>query len=166
MAGRKKTTGKDEPKRKPGRPSGYRPEFDAQAAKLCRLGATDRDIADFFGVSEQTINAWKLRNPSFLEALTRSKDEFDSQVERSLFQRALGYSHKAVKMFQAGGEVISKDYTEHYPPDTTACIFWLKNRQKDKWRDKPDDDGDDTTPTPVKVTVEVKDARRPGGGDE
>ena len=166
MAGRKQTTGKDEAKRKPGRPSGYRPEYDAQAIKLCRLGATDKELADFFGVADSTLSLWKLKHPSFSEALTRSKDEFDAQVERALFQRALGYSHKAVKMFQAGGEVITQDYVEHYPPDTTACIFWLKNRQKDKWRDKPEGGDDDTPPTPVKVTVEVRDARKPGGGDE
>jgi hypothetical protein len=145
-----------------GRPTKYKPEFVRQAAKFCRLGATDRDLADLFEVSEATLNTWKLKYPEFLEALKRSKDELDAQVERSLFQRAMGYSHKATKMFQAGGAVISADYIEHYPPDPTSMIFWLKNRQTEKWRDKPDaGDPDEGEAKPVKVVVEVRDARKP-----
>lgn len=146
---------------RPGRPSKYQPAFDKQAEKLCRLGATDRDIADFFEVSETTLNNWKLRYPSFLESLKRSKDEADALVEQSLFRRATGYTHPAVKFFQAGGEILQKAYVEHYPPDATSMIFWLKNRQPDKWRDKRDggDDGDGD-PAPVSVTVNVVDGRK------
>lgn len=149
-------------KKKAGRPSMYRVAFNAQAEKLCRLGATDRDIADFFGVSETTLNNWKLKHPALLESLKRGKDEVDALVEQSLFRRATGYTHPATKFFQAGGGILQQDYVEHYPPDATSMIFWLKNRQPDRWRDKREGgDGDDEAPPPVKIEVMVRDGRKP-----
>lgn len=144
-----------------GRPSKYQATFPKQAEKLCRLGATDRDIAGFFEVSEATLNNWKLRHPEFLESLKRGKDEVDALVEQSLFRRAMGYTHPAVKFFQAGGAIMQKEYVEHYPPDTTACIFWLKNRKAEAWRANPDPGDDADEPTPVKVEIMVRDARKP-----
>ena len=127
-------------RQKRGRPTDYRPEYAEQAERLCRLlGATDKDLAEFFGKSEQTINAWKKTQPEFLEALKRGKMLSDANVADKLYQRAMGYSHDAVKIMVVGGEVQQVPYIEHYPPDTTACIFWLKNRQREKWRDKPED---------------------------
>jgi hypothetical protein len=60
----------------------------------------------------------------------------DAEVAEKLFKRATGYSHDAVKIFNDQGAPLQVPYTEHYPPDTTACIFWLKNRRPDLWRDK------------------------------
>ena len=125
-----------------GRPSSYKPEYAKQAAKLCKLGATDREMADFFGVVESTLNLWKLDFPEFSESLKLAKGEADARVEKSLYRRALGYSHDAVKIFHDQNGTTEVPYTEHYPPDTTACIFWLKNRKPGEWRDKIDvDDG-------------------------
>ena len=124
-----------------GRPSKYKPEFCEQAAKLCKLGATDRELADFFEVREQTITNWKTQYPEFLGSLKRAKQESDDRVEQSLYRRALGYSHDAVKiLLTKDGDVYREEYVEHYPPDTVACIFWLKNRRPDQWRDKFDID--------------------------
>lgn len=120
------------------RPSRYKAEYAEQAEKLCRLGATDRELADFFGVTEQTVNNWKRDHPEFFESLKRGKVLADAEVADKLFKRATGYSHPAVKIFNDQGTPLEVPYTEHYPPDTTAAIFWLKNRQKDKWRDKID----------------------------
>lgn len=103
------------------------------------MGATDRDIADFFEVSESTLNNWKLKHPAFLESLKRSKDEADALVEQSLFRKATGYTHASEKVFQFQGEIVRADTVEHYAPDTTAMIFWLKNRQPDRWRDRRED---------------------------
>ncbi|ARW09993.1 MULTISPECIES: hypothetical protein [Acetobacter] len=135
-----------------GRPSKYQEGFAEQARKLCLLGATDQDLADFFEVSEQTINAWKSAHPEFLESIKKGKDLADAEVADRLFQRALGYSHKAVKIFNDQGRPLVVDYEEHYPPDTAAGIFWLKNRQKDKWRDKitQEHSGPDGGPIEVK----------------
>jgi hypothetical protein len=119
-----------------GRPSEFLPEYVDQAAKLCRLGAINADLADFFDVSEVTINAWKKAHPEFLKSINDAKSEADALVERSLYQRAIGYSHDAVKIFNNNGAALVVPYVEHYPPSDVACMFWLKNRRKEDWKDK------------------------------
>lgn len=120
------------------RPSKYRKEFAEQATKLCRLGATDADMAEFFGVSESTINNWKNDHPEFLEALKSGKVEADATVADRLYQRAIGFQHEDVKVFMHEGAPVLVPLVKHYAPDTTAAIFWLKNRRPDLWRDKQD----------------------------
>lgn len=119
-----------------GRPSKYKPEFAKQAAKLCALGATDADLADFFDVNTSTIWRWTGRYEEFCNALKTAKEQADERVERSLYQRAVGFEHDAVKIMQYEGQPVIVPYREKVAPDTTACIFWLKNRRKDQWRDK------------------------------
>lgn len=123
---------------KGGRPSKYKPEYVEQAHKLCLLGATDAQLADFFQVNEDTINEWKKVHQDFSESLKQGKFEADSTVAQKLFHRATGYTHPAVKIFAdpKTGTKMKVEYEEHYAPDTTACIFWLKNRQPAMWRDK------------------------------
>lgn len=123
-----------------GRPSGFKAEFVQQGQKLAEMGATDREVADFFGVSERTINRWQHDFPDFCRSLKMGKEAADDRVEKSLYRRAIGYSHDAVKIFadpKSGSEKIVK-FVENYPPDTTACIFWLKNRRREQWRDRQD----------------------------
>lgn len=134
----KKSPKKAEPKSEPaknGRPSSYKPEYATQAAKLCKLGATDSDLADFFDVSTRTIANWQGRYSEFLQALKSGKTEADDRVERSLYQKAVGYEYDAVKIFNANGSPMVVPYRERVQPDTTAAIFWLKNRRADQWRD-------------------------------
>lgn len=119
-----------------GRPTKYKSEYAEQARKLCLLGATDIQVADFFGVCEKTIYIWKKEHPKFLQSLKEGKDTNDAKVERSLLERATGYCHPEEKIFNNNGEIVRAETTKHYPPDTTAAIFWLKNRQPEKWRDK------------------------------
>lgn len=126
---------KGKPK-KLGRPSQYRREYNLQARKLCKLGAIDEDLADFFKVSVVTLNAWKKRYPSFLKSLKAGKQDPDDQVEQALLQRALGYEHDEDKIFNADGIPLIVPTVKHYPPDTAACFIWLKNRQPGDWRDK------------------------------
>lgn len=120
------------------RPSSYKPEYAGQASKLCELGATDSELADFFGVDERTVNNWKTSHPEFFQSLKAGKALADDRVERSLYQRAVGYTHDAVKIVADAktGESLAVPFREHYPPDTTAAIFWLKNRRSSEWRDK------------------------------
>ena len=119
-----------------GRPSSYKPEYAVQAGKLCKLGATDRELADFFEVAESTLNNWKLEFSEFSESLKRGKEESDERVEQSLYRRAVGYSFDSEKIFNDKDEgIIRAETVEHVPPDVTACIFWLKNRRPDVWRD-------------------------------
>jgi DNA-binding XRE family transcriptional regulator len=129
---------------KAGRPSLYRREYDEQAYKLCLLGATDAKLADFFGVSEQTVNAWKTEVPTFLESITRGKEIADAEIAEALFHRAKGYSHdeediRTVALGAGGGsEIVKTPTVKHYPPDTQAASLWLRNRQPKLWRDKVD----------------------------
>ncbi|WP_343225927.1 helix-turn-helix domain-containing protein [Luteolibacter marinus] len=119
-----------------GRPSRYREEFAEQARKLCRLGATDKELAEFFGVDVATLNRWKQRHAEFCESLKDGKCQADAEVADRLFKRATGYSHEDTKILQNNGAPVIVPTVKHYPPDTVACIFWLKNRRPDLWRDK------------------------------
>lgn len=119
-----------------GRPTKFEQAYVAQAEKLCRLGATDVQLADFFEVHVDTIYEWKKQHPDFLEATKAGKAQADQMVEQALFQRAIGYSHKETKLFCHEGAIVAEDIVKHHPPETTACIFWLKNRKPDQWRDK------------------------------
>jgi hypothetical protein len=131
------------PKKNPvGRPSAYKQAFAEQAYKLCLLGAIDADMADFFGIGEATINRWKLAHPEFRESIKRGKMNADANVAEALHKRAIGYSHPDVHISNYQGEITITNITKHYPPDTAAMIFWLKNRQPDKWREKFEMDHD------------------------
>lgn len=118
------------------RPTKYQLSYPAQAEKLCKLGATDIEIADFFGVDKATINRWKAEYPEFCASVKSGKGMADERVERSLFARAIGYEHDDVDIRVIEGKVVQTAIRKHYPPDSTAGIFWLKNRRGELWRDK------------------------------
>lgn len=141
----------DEPQRGRGRPPKYKDTFAAQAAKLCQLGATDPDLADFFGVCIRTIERWRSEHPEFCRSVKEAKEAADARVERSLYQRATGYSYEATKIMQYEGSPVIVPYREHCPPDTAAMIFWLKNRKKVDWRDRIEHTGEDGGPLTVKI---------------
>lgn len=124
--------------KKPGRPSGYKPEFAKQVSHLAQLGATDQEVADFFEVDVRTIYRWKHSHEEFCQALKAGKDVADDRVERSLYQKAIGYEQDEVKIFMPAGadEPVYAPYRAKIAPDTTAGIFWLKNRRSQDWRDK------------------------------
>jgi hypothetical protein len=152
-----------EPTKQKGRPSKFNSIDSKQVEALASRGWTDAEMSSFFGVSEVTWNAWKKKHPEFLKSLKDWKLEADDRVERSLFERACGYSHKEDKIFKPAGEKPTIVPTiKHYAPDSTACIFWLKNRKRDQWRDKPDDvQEDEHGQAPVAVNIEVVDGRKP-----
>jgi hypothetical protein len=131
-----------------GRPTDYREEYCEQAEKLCKLGATDKELADFFDVAESTINEWKLAHAEFSESLKKGKTLADANVADRLYQRAMGFEHDSEEIKVIDGSIERVEVRKVYPPDTVAAIFWLKNRQKKKWRDKTetgltDSDGND-----------------------
>lgn len=117
------------------RPSKYKPEFAAQATKLCALGATDSQLADFFEVAVSTISLWKVEHSEFSEALKMAKGEADSKVEQSLYRRAMGYECDEVDIRVIANVLVQTPIRKIYPPDTTAAIFWLKNRRPGDWRE-------------------------------
>lgn len=141
-------------KNKGGRPTKFDSSFIEQAYNYCCLGADDKKLAEFFGVCKATINGWKHEHPKFLDSIKSGKDKFDlDKVEGALIHRALGYSHKEVKTATHEGKITDvQEFDKHYPPDTTALIFWLKNRNPERWRDKHDVD--------VKTTIDSEQQRR------
>jgi len=118
------------------RPTKYKEEYNEQAYKLALLGATDKDIADIFDVNEDTINEWKKTKDGFSESLKRGKAQADAKIAQSLYHRALGYSHPDTDIKVIQNEIVTTSIIKHYPPDTTAAIFWLKNRKPEQWRDR------------------------------
>lgn len=143
-----------------GRPTDYDPTFAVQAKKLCRLGATDGELAEFFGVSTRTIHRWKHIHDDFCHSIRSGKEKADERVERSLYQKAVGYDFTEqqavkIKVDQHKEEVEVVNVERHAPADTTAAIFWLKNRRKNDWRDKHDHEvsGVDGDPIEIKATA-------------
>jgi hypothetical protein len=137
-----------------GRPTKYEVKFNKQVEKLCKLGATDKELADFFEVAESTLNLWKLEHPKFSESIKKGKMFADANVADSLYRRATGYSCPDTDIKVINDEIIKTPLIKHYPPDTPAAIFWLKNRQKGKWRDKiehglTDGEGNDLPPVTI-----------------
>lgn len=103
-----------------------------------RDGLTDEQIAKNIGISRSTLNVWKDRYSDISDALKKGKDVIDRQVENALLKRALGYEYEEVKEKFEDGVITERTVTKkEVVPDTTAQIFWLKNRKPDKWRDKP-----------------------------
>ena len=123
-------------KRKVGRPTDFRPEYCEQAEKLCLLGATDEDMANFFSTSVVTLNAWKKDHPEFLKALKAGKEDADMAVAKSLYRKAIGYSRIVEKVVGTGENQQVVPVEIFFEPDTTSAIFWLKNRRRSHWRDK------------------------------
>ena len=122
---------------KMGRPSKFDKVDMKQVEKLVLAGFTDVQLSDFFGVSEKTWNNWKEAHENFFQSLKNWKLEADHRVERSLYERACGYKCKDTKFATHEGVITdAKEYIKEYAPDTTACIFWLKNRNQRDWRDK------------------------------
>jgi len=107
-----------------------------QARFLAEKGCTDVEMAGFFEVSEKTLNTWKKEHPDFMEALRNGKAVADDKVQNALFQRAIGYSHPDTHVSIHQGVPTLTPITKHLPPETTAAIFWLKNRRPSEWRDK------------------------------
>ena len=107
-----------------------------------RLGLIDEDLAKNMEISTKTLYEWKNKYSKIREALTYAKAKADAIVENALYKRAIGYSYDEVTQERrktADGKgyemVVTKVITKFVVPDTTAQIYWLKNRKPDMWRD-------------------------------
>ena len=104
-----------------------------------REGLTDEQIAGKMGIHRDTLNEWKKKYSDISDTLKRGKEVVDFQVENALLKRALGYEYEEVSEKYELGTLTEKKVTKkQVVPDTTAQIFWLKNRRPDKWKDKQD----------------------------
>lgn len=105
-----------------------------------RDGLTDEQLADKMGCGVRTLYEWKEKYPQISRALKKGKDLVDIQVENALLKRALGYDYQEEKIERSDKDGVKVVQTiKHVPGDTTAQIFWLKNRRPNVWRGKPDD---------------------------
>jgi hypothetical protein len=158
-------------KKKQGVKTLYKKEFDELAYKLTLLGGTDKDIAEFFGVTETCINNWKLRHKSFIESIKKGKDLADSDVVVSLNKRARGYEVEETTTAYLGEQTdegtgkitkllkITKT-KKHIPPDAIACFYWLNNRQKKNWKNKHEVTGPDGGPIQLSMTDLLKSEKK------
>jgi hypothetical protein len=121
-----------------GRPSKYDSIDLEQVRKLAEKGWTDAEMANFFDVNPDTWHEWKKAHPEFSESLKDWKQFADDRVERSLYERAIGYQHphEEIMMAQKTGQPVVVKTIKHFAPDPTSMIFWLKNRKPKEWRDK------------------------------
>ncbi len=147
-------------KRGRGRPTKFTRAYLEAIFDLALLGKTEPEMAEALGVTRQTLNNWRKTQPGFFDACTRGKEIADARVARSLYERALGYSHSEIVITTYQGEVTKTRVTKHYPPDTNAASLWLRNRQPARWRAQPDPADGTDAPPPVSVTVKVEDGRR------
>jgi hypothetical protein len=131
-------------KNKAGRPPKYKKCFNEIAESACaELGADDKQLGKLFGVSKTAIENWKLEHEGFLDSIKRGKDVYDTAiVEVSLLKRANGYGYvekHTEAIVNKDGQMTElkrvKNVTKEVVPDTTAAIFWLKNRHPGRWRD-------------------------------
>lgn len=118
-----------------GRPTDYNPDtHPAIAESLARKGLTNTEMADGIGVATSTFNRWRDEHPEFQDAVKRGKSSADDVVEKSLYNRAIGEIVKETKTITMPDGETRTEVTEKRVADTTAQIFWLTNRRRDKWK--------------------------------
>ena len=118
-----------------GRPTTYLPENAEIARQACMIGATNDTLAERFEVCRRTIDNWIATIPEFSAAVRQGREVADVAVVSALFARATGMEQKMTKVFCHRGQPVTANYLAYLPPDVRACIFWLRNRRPDQWRE-------------------------------
>lgn len=141
-----------------GRPTDYQPEMCDRVYGFTLLGLIDKEIAAQLGIGLSTMYEWKAKYPEFADAFKRGKEPADVEIAQALWNNALGaeyteqvavkvkrvdYDEKSGKKVCEREEVVVVNVKKKAPPNTAAQIFWLKNRQKDQWRDRIEHTGKD-----------------------
>lgn len=131
-----------------GRPPDYHEAFCDLAFKMMLLGITKDDLADVLDVNRLTLDNWCAQYPDFLSAIMRGGRVANAQTAYSLYKRANGFEHEAVKIFMPAGaeEPVYAPYMEYHPPDTAAIKMLMVNREPDLWRDRRELTGKDGAP--------------------
>lgn len=139
-------------RKKTGPKDRYTEEMSERCYRLALLGLTDALIANVIGISQWLLDKWKVDHPAFLENLTKGKRDADANVAEALYHKAIGYSHDDVHIMAnrvneyKDGELVRSyvkplmiPIVKHYPPDSKAGSFFLKNRTRDMenpWSDR------------------------------
>jgi hypothetical protein len=109
------------------------PDWRVVAEYVCRLGATDTDLAEVFGVTVATVAGWMADIPDFAHAVSAGRDLADGIVAESLYRLGVGYSHPEDRVLVRRGVPLKVTVTRHYPPHGKSCITWLENRRPHQW---------------------------------
>lgn len=134
--------------------TGYQPHYPNLAFWMAHAGLTEEQIAEQFGVDRRTINRWKKSHLDFGASLEAGKETPDDEVEAALLRRAKGYVYTEEKVTHQG-DVVTVELER--APDTTACIFWLKNRRPLVWRDKHEVEANVTGNINIVIPADIKD---------
>ena len=148
----------------PGQPTRYKAEYRELAHKYCLLGATNEELGGFFGVTRRTIDNWIANVPEFAAAVREGRALADARVARCLYERAVGYERTVKRtVLHQGKEQTITNVVQH-PPDTQACIFWLRHRRREKWGERAvvSDDGWST----LALLDEASERARQASGDD
>jgi hypothetical protein len=144
----------------------YEDTFPLMAEDYARRGLIDKQIAKNLGISVDTLYEYQKKYPEFSAAIKRGKKPVDVEVENALLKRALGFNFEETHIeYKPGKKAEDKPIVTHIKkirkfvvPDTTACIFWCKNRRPKQWRDKHDIDFGDVL---IKVITAVPRSKDP-----
>lgn len=115
----------------------YRKEYALQAYKLCLLGCTEKELANFFCIPVSVFRKWLKEHDELSHSVKEGMQLADAVVAERLYQKATGFSHESTVIKEEGKS--EKTTYKNYPPDTAAAIFWLKNRQPEKWGKREDE---------------------------
>ena len=133
-------------------------------AAWARDGLTDEQIAKNMGIAYSTLREWKKKYSAISAALKRGKEVVDFEVENALYKNAMGGYIEEEKTYisEVNGVVTKRKeiYKRYIKPDTTAQIFWLKNRKPDKWRDKPKDTSETTEDRIANIFIDLDEAMK------
>lgn len=127
-----------------------------------RDGLTDEQIANNLGISKDTFYQYKKKYSDFSDSLKKGKEVIDYEVENALLKRALGYEYDEIT-YKNNKEI--KRVRKQVLPDTTAQIFWLKNRKSKQWRDKQEIEHSGNIENPSTNSLLESINRQLGGGN-
>lgn len=145
--------------------SRYDPALCALVIDYSLLGATLAEIASLLDISFPTLLSWRDKHPEFRAALVEGKDLADARVAKSLYRRAIGYSHPDTHICVIDGQVVQTPIVKHYPPDTAAAFIWLQNRRRGDWKHRRPDQ-DEVTPEQIAIEAQqaIQNAMATSGG--
>jgi hypothetical protein len=151
--------------REQGGVSSYDPVICELVLDYSLLGATLAEIATLLEISFPTLLSWRDKHPEFRAALLEGKEIADARVAKSLYRRAIGYSHPDMHICVIDGQVIQTPVVKHYPPDTAAAFIWLQNRRRGDWKHRREG-ADDVTPEQIAIEAQqaIQNAMSTSGG--
>lgn len=147
---------KQKPKRKTGRKTKFDEKMVAEVEALTEKGLTDKEISERYNVTVRTVHNWKKKYPEFFHSLKKGKEIADNNVIKSLYHRAMGYSHPEIIVSNYRGEITKTLVVKHYPPDPTSMIFWLCNRKPEDWKSVNKERTQENPNTPVTVDFKFR----------